>query len=283
MTIAQAFNDNQQAHWNGGEGEYWTVQQERLDHMLAPIIVPLLEFAAPKAGSTILDVGCGCGATTIELARLAGADGRVIGVDISKPMLARAAQRLQEFGNSECRLGDAAELPLQDLKAELIFSRFGVMFFGDPVAAFTNLRRGLQPGGRLRFACWRPIHENPWLHLPIKAVFEHVPPPPKPEPDEPGPFAFSDTARVTRILTEAGFTAPTFTPLDIHVDISGAGSLEEAALQSTQMGPAKRALSSQSEEVRAAAIGSISRALAPYATTAGVILPAAIWLVAAGG
>jgi len=281
MTPAQQFNETQRERWNGIDGEYWVRQQDRLDRTLAPVTGPLLAFAAPRSGSTVIDVGCGCGATTIELARAVGASGRVIGLDISEPMLALAASRLSEFGNSTTMLGDAADLPLSNLNAELIVSRFGVMFFGDPVAAFSNLRTGLVPGGRVRFACWRPIGENPWLQIPLHAVYEHAPRLPKPEPEEPGPFAFADTERVTRILTSAGFTPPTFTPLDIQMDLAAGGTLEDAVMQSSQMGPAKRALADQPDEICAAAIDAIRRSLAPYASPSGVTLPAAVWLVAA--
>lgn len=281
MTPDQRFNEEQCARWNGIDGEYWTNHQDRLDRTLAPVTGPLLAFAAPRTGSTVIDVGCGCGATTIELARAVGPSGRVVGLDLSGPMLALAAERLRSFANATCILGDAAQLSLRDLSADLIVSRFGVMFFGDPVAAFANLRTGLAAGGRLRFACWRPIKENPWLQTPLHAVYEHAPRLPKPDPEEPGPFAFGDPARVTRILTAAGFTAPSFTPLDLQIDISAGGTLEDAVIQSSAMGPAKRALADQPDEVRAAALESIRRALTPYASAAGVKLSGAVWMVAA--
>jgi ubiquinone/menaquinone biosynthesis C-methylase UbiE len=170
MTPAQTWNDDQRALWNGSDAEFWVREQERMDRTLAPVTGPLLSFAAPVAGSTVVDVGCGCGATTIELARAVGPLGRVIGLDVSEGMLGLARERLREFGNATCLFGDAAELPLQDIGAELIVSRFGVMFFGNPVAAFANLRTALVPGGRLRFVCWRPIGENPWLQIPLHAV-----------------------------------------------------------------------------------------------------------------
>jgi len=281
MTPAQAFNQDQRSRWNGIDGEYWAREQNQLDRTLAPVTGPLLAFAAPRAASTVLDVGCGCGATTIELARAVGPSGRIVGVDISEPMLLRAKERLREFTHTTCLLGDAAELPLQQLNAELIVSRFGVMFFGDPVAAFANLRTGLAPGGRVRFACWRPIQENPWLQIPLHAVYEHSPRLPKPDPEEPGPFSFGDVDRVTRVLASAGFTTPSFTPLDLELDLAAGGTLEDAVLHASGMGPAKRALADQPEDVRAAAIESIRRALAPHATTKGIQLPAAVWLVAA--
>ena len=281
MTPAQAWNNDQRAFWNGPDGEFWVREQKRMDRMLAPVTGPLLSFAAPVAGSTVLDVGCGCGTTTIELARAVGPAGRVVGVDVSEGMLGWAKQRLREFGNATCLLGDAAELPLDGFRAELIFSRFGVMFFGDPVAAFTNLRTALVPGGRLRFACWRPIGENPWSQVPLHAVYEHVPRMPKLGPEEPGPYSFSDTARVERILKDAGFGAISFTPLDVQIDLAPGGTLEEAVAQASSVGPAKRALKEQPDNVRGAAVESIRRALAPYVSPAGVKLAGAVWLVAA--
>jgi len=250
MVPTQAFNEDQRARWNGIDGEYWTSNQDHLDRTLAPVMGPLLAFAAPRAGSTVIDVGCGCGATTIELARAVGPSGRVVGIDLSQPMLALAEKRPRKFSNTTCLLGGRC---------------------GAAMAAW----------GRLRFACWRPINENPWLQIPLHAVYEHAPRLPKPDAEEPGPFAFGDKARVTRVLTAAGFTEPSFTPLDIQMDIAAGGTLEDAVNQSSAMGPAKRALADQPEDIRAAALESIRRALTPYASAAGVKLPGAVWLVAA--
>ena len=281
MTPSQTFNEAQRERWNGIDGEYWRTNQDRMDRTLAPVNEPLLEFAAPRPGSTVIDIGCGCGTTTLELARSVGPAGRAIGVDISEPMLELAKERSREVKNVSFRLGDAAELRVGGLEAELLFSRFGVMFFGDPVAAFGNLRTALAPGGRVRFACWRPIHENPWLQVPLHAAYEHVPRLPKPEPEEPGPFAFADPDRVTRILTAAGFRGVSFTALDIPMDVASGGTLEAAVMQSSAMGPTKRALADQPDQLRAAALESIRRALGPYASASGVTLPGAVWLVAA--
>jgi SAM-dependent methyltransferase len=281
MTPAQVYDEEQRVRWNGSDGEYWTAQQEQLDRTLAPISDALLQFAAPVSGSTVNDVGCGCGATTIELARAVGAHGRVIGLDLSEPMLAVAKERLRGFPNTRFVAGDAASMPLRGTGAELMVSRFGVMFFGDPVAAFANLRTGMAPGGRVRFACWRSVGENPWLQVPLHAVYEHAPRLPKPEAEEPGPFAFADMERVTRILTAAGFTAPSFAALDVEMDLVAGGTLEDAVRQSSEMGPSKRALEGQPEEIRAAAVESIRKALTPFAKPGGVRLAGGVWLVAA--
>jgi SAM-dependent methyltransferase len=279
MSSSQAFNEEQWQRWNGDYGEYWTTQQERMDRTLSAVMPPLMAFAAPQPGSRVIDIGCGCGATTIELAKAVGSNGHVTGIDISEPMLARAKERLTEYGNATVLLGDAGSLPLAGTNAELVMSRFGVMFFGDPVAAFTNIRKGLAPGGRLRFVCWRPIDENPFMHVPMNAVFEHVPRPPRPDPEEPGPFSFANPERVTRILTAAGFTAPRFEAADI--ELSFGSTLDDAVAQASETGPASRALIDQPEEVRAAAIESIRKALQPYALADGVKLRGATWLVAA--
>ncbi len=281
MTPAQTFNEYQRERWNGADGEYWRTNQDRMDRTLDPVNGPLFEFAAPRPGSTVIDVGCGCGTTTIRLADVVGPSGKVIGIDISEPMIELAKERSRELANLSFLLGDAAGLSLDGTGAELMISRFGVMFFGDPAAAFANIRRALAPGGRLRFACWRPIQENPWLQVPLHAVYEHVPRLPKPEPEEPGPFAFADTERVQRILTAAGFRGVSLTPLDVPMDVAAGGNLDDAVFQSAAMGPTKRALADQPDAIRAAALESIRRALSPYASTSGVTLPGAVWLVAA--
>lgn len=281
MTPAQQFNLDQQARWNGSDGDYWTRNQDSLDRMLAPVIGRLLEFADAGMGSTVLDVGCGCGATSVEFARAVGPPGKIFAADISEPMLRLAQERLRPFPNATCLLGDVATLPLDGIAADLIVSRFGVMFFGDPVAAFANLRSALVPGGRVRFACWRALIENPWMLIPLQAAYQDVPPLPKPGPEDPGPFAFADTDRVTRILTAAGFTAPSFTQLDIPMDIASGGTLDEAVARATDMGATKAALKDQPEELCAAARKSIRKALEPYESSNGVTLPGAVWLVAA--
>jgi SAM-dependent methyltransferase len=229
----------------------------------------------------VIHVGCGCGATTLELARRVGLSGRVTGVDISEPMVRRAKERLRGYDNTEFRLGDAADISVQDLRAELIVSRFGVMFFGDPVAAFTNLRTGLAHRGRVRFACWCTIQENPWLQVPLHAAYEHVPRLPKPALEEPGPFSFAEPERVARILTAAGFTTPSFTRLDVHLDLAAGGDIEDALLHASETGPARRALADKPDEIRAPALESIRCALTPYVSPTGVRLAGAVWLVGA--
>jgi len=265
--------------WNGEIGAYWVAQQERLDEVLAPIGKATLALAAPERGERAVDIGCGCGATALMLAEAVGATGRVTGLDISAPMLARARERSAGVPQLDWIEADAAEHPFAPQSIDLLFSRFGVMFFADPKAAFANLRQGLKPGGRLAFSCWRSLVENPWMNLPFQASLDHVPSPPRPNPEDLGPFAFADRDRVTGILIAAGFAPPEFVPLDVTIDLANAAGLDAAVHQATSFGAARRLLEGQPEAVRAAAAAAIREALAPHLRGGSVVLPGAVWLV----
>src|SRR6185369_15072156 len=182
-----------------------------------------MDAAAVAAGERVLDVGCGCGSTTIELARRAGPTGHVVGADISGPMLADARARTAAagLGNVELVHADAQTHAFPPSAFDLVFSRFGVMFFADPTAAFANLRGALRPGGRLAFVCWRSLPENPWMAVPLMAALQHLPPPTIPGPEDPGPFSFADRGRVERILGGAGWSDVTVTPLDETLTLPG--------------------------------------------------------------
>ena len=265
--------------WNGPGGEHWVAEQARMEAMLAPIGDAVLAHAAARQGEIVLDVGCGYGVTAAKLAHSVGPTGRVIGLDVSAPMLALARTRTAGMTNINWIEADAATYTFTPASVDLVFSRFGVMFFGDPTAAFANLRRALRPGGRLVFACWRTAQENPWIQVPGRAIAAHAPLPPSPGPDDPGMLSFGDPARVTRILTRAGFATPRFTKFDLNIDIGGGNGLEDAIQQAMSMRPARQALEHQSDKIRAAAAASVRAALAPYVVGDRVALPGAVWLV----
>ena len=281
MDARQERHEEQRAYWNGASGGRWLARADETDRMLQPVLDAAIAHAQPRAGETVLDVGCGCGASVIALAKAVEETGRVVGVDISEQMLGLARERTSHLRQVECLVADAAAQDFSALQADLIFSRFGVMFFGDPAAAFANMKRALKPGGRIVFACWRPIQENGWMDVPLRAAYLHVPRQPRPGPEDPGPFSFSDPARVTRIFKEAGLPEPTFTPLDVKLDIAAGGTLDDAVRSAGEIGATARALQDQPAELRQAALAEVRRALEPYVTASGVPLSGAVWLVEA--
>ena len=204
MSIA---NTEQAEHWNTGPGvAHWVANQARYDRMHAPFTALILDAAALRPGGNVLDVGCGCGGTTLAAARLV-APGQALGLDLSGPMLARAQADAEAAGlaNAVFQQGDAQVHPLEPATFDTVISRFGVMFFADPVAAFANIRSATRPGGRLVFACWQPLAANQWMLVPGAALAEHLPPPAPAPADGPGMFAFADPDRLRPILAAAGW------------------------------------------------------------------------------
>ena len=213
-------NADQIAYWNGPGGQRWTDRQQSQDIMLAPVSDILIERAKAEGGERIVDVGCGCGATSFALAQRVGPAGHVLGIDISAPMLAQA-RKVQPAGLPvDFVLADATVYPFEPASFDLLFSRFGVMFFADPALSFANMRRAMRPSGRVSFACWREPRENPWMMTPLQAVYQHVPKMPPVGPEDPGPFAFASEARVRRILSEAGFSGIQMEPQGLMLDIA---------------------------------------------------------------
>ena len=274
-------NADQIAYWNGAAGQRWTDRQASQDVLLAPVSGLLIDRAAVKAGERVFDVGCGCGAIAIALAQRTGPAGHVLGIDISAPMLARARQVAPAGLPVEFVLADATVYPFEPASFDLLVSRFGVMFFADPVLAFANMRRALKSSGRLAFACWREPRENPWMMAPLQAVYRHVPKLPPQGPDDPGPFAFASEARVHRILGEAGFSGIAMEPCNLTLDVAIGRGLDAAVEGVLEIGPAHRALEGHSAEVREAAKNSIREMLAPFASGQEVRLGGSVWIVTA--
>jgi SAM-dependent methyltransferase len=274
-------NADQVAFWNGLAGQHWTDRQQAQDTMLAPVSDILIDRAGARAGERIVDVGCGCGATTIAFAQQVGPTGHVLGIDISTPMLGRARQLAPKGLPIDFVLADATVYPFDDASFDLLVSRFGVMFFAEPVLSFVNLRRALRRSGRLAFACWREPRENPWMMTSLQAVYRHVPKPPRPGPEDPGPFAFASEQRVQSILSEAGFSAIAMEPCQLTLDVATGRGVDAAVEAALEIGPAARALVGHPPEVIAAAARSIREALAPFAKGQAVPLPASIWIVTA--
>jgi SAM-dependent methyltransferase len=280
---ADSPNADQIAYWNSEASVRWLSRQQQLDAMLEPLMLWALDQAAPRSGEQVVDVGCGCGASVLELARRVGPSGAVVGVDVSEPMLGQARERVAGagFANTTLMLADASTAQLGVAKFDLVFSRFGVMFFRNPVQAFANLKQALKPEGRIAFVCWQPLKANPVFLVPLKAAGAFGPPRVAPQPDEPGPFAFGDPERVRRILGDAGLREVMFTPHDLTMRMAGPGDVAAAEEYATQTGPVARVLADLAPEARAAARAAVRDALRRYDGPDGIALAGAIWLVTA--
>ncbi|MBU6445636.1 MAG: methyltransferase domain-containing protein [Alphaproteobacteria bacterium] len=273
-----AANAKQVEYWNGRVGERWARRHLRIDENLQQITPRVLEFAGARVGETALDVGCGAGTTALALAE-AVAPGGVTAIDISRPMLEVAKARAVEAeADIAFHLADASDFAFAP-SFDLVFSRFGVMFFADPVAAFANLRRALKPGGRLRFVCWRTVAENRWASAPFEAAKHLLPPQEPSDPFAPGPYAFADAARVEKILRDAGFRDVTIAVLDCSFYMGA--DADEAAQEALNVGPLAYAARDLGDAARAKARDIVAAMMGQFATPAGITPPAACWLVGA--
>ncbi len=273
-------NTQQAEAWNGDEAAHWVAHQDRYDTMNAAFTEHLLTAAAIAETDVVLDVGCGNGQTTRLAARQARR-GRVVGLDLSGPMLDRARTTAAAEGltNVTFEQGDAQVHPVADGAFDVAMSRFGIMFFADPVAAFTNINTALRPGGRLAFLCWRELAENEWLTVPASGALQHVPFPDLGAPDTPGPFSLADPTRVTGILTAAGFADVATTAVDAPM-LMGTDA-EDTTRFLAGTGIAHALLDQVDEATATRAVGAVTDALRPHEHPDGVRLAGAAWLVTA--
>jgi SAM-dependent methyltransferase len=276
-------NTAQIAYWNARAGVTWTAFQERLDTLFEPLTALALAAAAPVAGEHAIDIGCGCGATVLALAERLGPAGSVLGLDVSEPMAARARERIaaSDLTNAPVIVSDAATHDFGQVGADLLFSRFGIMFFADPIAAFANLHQAMRPGGRLLCVAWRPLAENPWFTVPLMAASGVLPPQPQSDPEAPGPFAFADPDRTRRILTSAGWKDATFARQDVPMRIAATGQLEQATELATRVGGLARILADADADTTARVREAIADVLKTYDGPAGFVLSGSIWLISA--
>lgn len=278
-------NAEQIEYWNETVAEKWTALAPRIDAQIGPFGIDAMDAAQIGAGQNVLDVGCGCGATVLELARRIGPSGRVTGVDVSAPMLAEAARRAHEEGlqgRIELRLADAQTAALERAAYDRVYSRFGVMFFSDPAAAFANLRRSLRPQGRLAFVCWRRLEDNPWMAVPLQAASRIIDLPPAPDPEAPGPFSLAGEERIRRILVAAGWEEIRIERVDREVMVGGTTDLDEAVEFLMRMGPTGRVLRETPPQVVSRVAVAIRESIARFARRGeGVRMPASAWVVTA--
>jgi ubiquinone/menaquinone biosynthesis C-methylase UbiE len=271
-------NQAEIASWNGLLGERWALFQEALDARFRVFGTHALLRAALREGQRVLDVGCGCADLVLDAAEAVGSAGRVVGLDVSRPMLARAKERVGARPNIALVEHDAATFVADaDAPFDVVLSRFGVMFFEDPRAAFSNLHRTLVADGTLAFVCWQPLTENPWAAIPLRAMASEIPPAAPASKDAPGPFAFADPEKVRAILESAGFREVLITPATHPITLGG--SLEEALEFACRMGPSSRALRELDDPGQARAVALLREALASLAP--GFTLDGAVWIVSA--
>jgi SAM-dependent methyltransferase len=278
-------NVSQVADWKGQGGERWLAYQARLDAMMAAFGQAAIKATAPATGERVLDVGCGAGATTLDLADRVGAGGHVLGVDISEPLIDRARALAPQDTPAEFQVADASSTELPQGAFDILFSRFGVMFFDDPTAAFAHMRPALKPGARVAFVCWRGMAENDWVRLPVGAMKGILPPMTPPGPEAPGPFSFGDQGRVARILTVAGFTDVAIAPFDASIPF-GKGETRDAALDDAvkmtlEVGPLARALADQTDDIRARASAAVRAVFTGCPGERSVMIDGAAWIVTA--
>ena len=277
--MTESPNAAQIEFWNAQAGETWARFQDLLDRQIGPLGQEAMRALAPRPGEAILDIGCGCGQTTVALAEKVGSAGSVVAADISRPMLEMARRRPLPDGAARpvLRESDAQSDRLGDGAVDAAFSRFGVFFFSDPVAAFANIRSALKPQGRLSFVCWRPFAENDWMKIPMDAARPLLPPTPPADPTAPGPFAFADADRVRGILERAGFADVTIDGFDARI---GGSSVEDTVSMTFRVGQLSRALAENRDRIPEVAVA-VRKAVEPFVTPDGVFMPAAVWIVQA--
>jgi SAM-dependent methyltransferase len=273
-------NADQITYWNETAGAKWVAGQSRLDRVFAPLTQALMRAAAPRPGERVLDVGCGCGETSLLTAAAIGPHGGVLAVDISRPMLAHAATRVDPASAPISWLQGDAMIHAFAPDADLMISRFGVMFFADQLAAFSNIRRGLKPGGRFTLLCWRPRPEVAWMQWPLDEVAS-VLPTPEPTMGEPGPFGLADSDATCAMLREAGFSQAKAVPVDAALLIGeGPDPVEDAMALLCDAGPVAQLFREAEPAARAQGESVLREALAKRVDDGAIRLGAACWLYA---
>ncbi|MFF3392713.1 class I SAM-dependent methyltransferase [Streptomyces sp. NPDC002669] len=272
-------NTEQAQAWNGYEGMYWARNQDRWDAVNAGFDQPLLTAAAIGGHDRVLDVGCGSGRTTRLAARRA-VNGRALGIDLSGPMLerARASAEREGLGNVAFEHADAQVHPFGPGTFDAAVSRYGVMFFADPTAAFANIGSALRPGGRLAFVCAADAVLNGWVRA-MAALRDHLPLGDFGAPGRPGMFSLADPDRIREVLSGAGFVRTALRRVEAYGDWGR--NAEEAAAFLLGTGPGRHLTGQVSEETRDRAREALEEHLRDHEENGSVRLLSTAWLVTA--
>lgn len=276
-------NAAQAQFWNGDVSQRWLRLEPVMERLLAQVTDLVLKTAAPGTGERVLELGCGAGRLALALGGRVGTDGKVMGLDISAPLLGRAAERARAAGlsNMTFTCADAQEAPLPPAAFDMVVSQFGAMFFADPVRAYQNLRTGLRPGGRLVLAVWGNPAENALFSLPKKAAEGRLGPAEPAPPEAPGPFALAAPTRIAAILQDAGFSEISVTPTPLM--LCHPEGLDAVLPSMTTLGPVAGMMRDKggTEADLAAITAAIAQAMQPFVTPEGIAIPALINLVQA--
>ena len=274
-------NASQIESWDGPGGQHWVAEAERYDRMTRSFGERIIEAAAPGPGEQVLDVGCGNGAVALAVSALVAPGGSVMGLDVSGPMLAYARRRAEQarIASVSFRQGDAQVYPLPPAGFDAVVSRFGVMFFDDPVAAFANIGRALRPGGRIAFACWRDLIVNDWLMVPAGAALQYVPMPDLGQPGAPGPFSLADPERVHQVLRDAAFAQIALEEITRPMPMGSSADDVLAFMRGTEM--AHVLMTGVDSGTAERAWAAVKAALQAHAEPAGITLAGTAWLVTA--
>lgn len=276
MSEPQSVENEQAALWNGTAGQAWVALQDLLDRLFKPIEEDLAEALREAPARTVLDVGCGTGATTIAMAGALGAGGRCTGIDISAPMLELARERAARAGVDAAFIRADAQSHAFDAAAyDRIVSRFGVMFFGDPVRAFANLRDAARPNAELEMYAWRSPGENPFMTTAERAAAPFLPALPARDPEAPGQFGFADPDRVRAILEQGGWADIDIQPIDFDLTMPKT----DLVRYFTQLGPIARLLPTVEDAIRARTLDAVRAAFEPFVAGEEVRFVAACWRI----
>ena len=279
MSEISLVNVDQKEFWNDIKGKLWVDMQPRIDEMMLPFGEKAISALQPQPGEKILEIGCGTGTVTLALADRVTPSGQVFAADISKPMLHMAISRAKARESITFVEADAQVFSFPKGVFDAVFSRFGVMFFEDPVAAFRNFHDAVRPGGRLAYVCWADRKDNPWIRIPTGAskAFLEIPPPP--EDDAPGQFAMEREARVREILGGAGWSDIEVERFDLEHSLGE--DVADAAGFISKMGPMSEPFSLADNATKRKCLDVIQKALLPYEGPAGVSMRFATWVVSA--
>ena len=278
LTIA---NQEQREFWSDIKGDLWVTLQPRIDTMLATFGDKALDTLNPQSGERILEIGCGTGTTTLALGEQVGASGEILAADLSRPMLNKAIERANVSAEHPITFveADAQVHSFPTATFDAVYSRFGVMFFDDPIAAFRNIRKAVRPGGRMAYVCWADRKANPWIRIPAGAAKAFLDLPAPPPDDAPGQFSMENEHRVQQILHDAGWSdigLERFT-----VDGSIGSNAADAASFITKMGPMSEPFALADSDTQNKTLQVIEEALTPYSNDSGVTLEFSTWIVSA--